>query len=272
MRPQQTSCDHHMPLAHDPQTSSLRQSQEAAASERSKCGGLELELSQAERTVGELRGEVASVKQDLQDALELCNEHETLMEERNRELAAGDAEIRCRQQIALLCLPLFPVHYPTLCVHPLACDSLCFSLFLPLPLSFPLSLSLSLFLFLSSPSFSLPLPLSPLPTSLSLPSSPSLSPSPSPSPSSSLSLCLPSRSLKVERESWSNERSRLIAEQQHLASERDQAIAECDRLMARSANTTSEQSELSRQRQQLMAERDQLVAERQAQRTENEKV
>ena len=57
--------------------------------------GLESELAEAERTVEELRRETVSVKQDLQDALDLCNQHEALMEERNKELEACDAEIRC---------------------------------------------------------------------------------------------------------------------------------------------------------------------------------
>lgn len=62
--------------------------------EQHQSADLEEELDLAEKTVDELRSEMAGVKQDLQDALELCNEHEALMEERNRELASCDAEIR----------------------------------------------------------------------------------------------------------------------------------------------------------------------------------
>ena len=69
----------------------LREAQEGLDSERSKN---ETELGQAESTVEGLRSEVAGVKKDLQDALELCNEHEALIEERNHELASCDAEIR----------------------------------------------------------------------------------------------------------------------------------------------------------------------------------
>ena len=74
-----------------PQTTEL---EEAREGEREKSSGLETELGQAERTVTELRAEVTAVKQDLQDAMELCSQHEALMEERNRELETCDSEIR----------------------------------------------------------------------------------------------------------------------------------------------------------------------------------
>lgn len=61
---------------------------------REKSLSLEMELIQAEKTVTDLRTELASVKQDLQDTMELCSEHENLMEERNRELENSDSEIR----------------------------------------------------------------------------------------------------------------------------------------------------------------------------------
>ena len=74
-----------------PQTTELERAKEE---EREGSSGLESELAQAERTVGELRAEVAGVKQDLQDAMDLCSQHEALMEERNRDLETCDTEIR----------------------------------------------------------------------------------------------------------------------------------------------------------------------------------
>lgn len=62
--------------------------------EKHKTSSLETELSQAESAVSQLRSENTGIKQDLQDALELCNQHESLLEERNRELESSDAEIR----------------------------------------------------------------------------------------------------------------------------------------------------------------------------------
>ena len=67
----------------------------AGEGERRRASGLEAELVHAEQTVGELRAEVAGVKQDLQDVMELCGQQEALIEERNRELETSDSEIRC---------------------------------------------------------------------------------------------------------------------------------------------------------------------------------
>ena len=64
------------------------------ASEQHGSEGLAAELVQAEGEVGKLRSETAGMKQDLQDALELCDQHEALLEERNHELTSCDAEIR----------------------------------------------------------------------------------------------------------------------------------------------------------------------------------
>lgn len=62
--------------------------------EQHKTSALEAELTQAESAVSQLRNENTGIKQDLQDALELCNQHESLLEERNRELESSDVEIR----------------------------------------------------------------------------------------------------------------------------------------------------------------------------------
>lgn len=80
------SCDCHLT-----QTANLRDSENR---EQHKSSGLESELSEAESAVSELRSENTGIKQDLQDALELCGQHESLLEERNRELESCDAEIR----------------------------------------------------------------------------------------------------------------------------------------------------------------------------------
>lgn len=73
------------------QMGSLKESENR---EKQKTSALETELTQAESTVSQLRNENTGIKQDLQDALELCNQHESLLEERNRELESSDAEIR----------------------------------------------------------------------------------------------------------------------------------------------------------------------------------
>lgn len=62
--------------------------------EQHKTSALEAELTQAESTVSQLRSETTGIKQDLQDALELCGQHESLLEERNKELESCDMEIR----------------------------------------------------------------------------------------------------------------------------------------------------------------------------------
>ena len=86
-----------------PQTTELEGEREG---EREKSSNLEAELAQAERTVGELRSEVTGVKQDLHDAMDLCSQHEALMEERNRELDICDTEIRYHHSVFFPCLLL----------------------------------------------------------------------------------------------------------------------------------------------------------------------
>ena len=91
---------------------------------REKSSVLEAELVEAERTVGELRSEAVTVKQDLQNALDLCNEHEALMEERNEELATCDSKIRCAHEkhavqynITLHSIYMYVSIYIRLCIH-----------------------------------------------------------------------------------------------------------------------------------------------------------
>ena len=51
-----------------------------------------------------MRAETSGVKQDLQDALDLCDQHEELMEERNKELEACDVEIRSVSLSVCVCV------------------------------------------------------------------------------------------------------------------------------------------------------------------------
>ena len=67
---------------------------ELQESERTQTEQLLEERREAEEVMVQLRSEAAGLKQDLQDALELCNQHEVLLDERNKELSACDAEIR----------------------------------------------------------------------------------------------------------------------------------------------------------------------------------
>ena len=66
-------------------------------SEQTQTTQLLEERREAEELMVELRSEAAGLKQDLQDALELCGQHEALLDERNKELAACDTEIRYQE-------------------------------------------------------------------------------------------------------------------------------------------------------------------------------
>ena len=81
-------------LAFPPQTQELQQSKEALEVERQRGQSLEADLLQAEQMAGRLQLELTETRQELQEALDLCGQHETLMEERNAELSTMQGEIR----------------------------------------------------------------------------------------------------------------------------------------------------------------------------------
>ena len=55
---------------------------------------LEKELALLEQTAGDLQVELSSSQRELEQALELCGEHEALIEERNGELGSMEEKLR----------------------------------------------------------------------------------------------------------------------------------------------------------------------------------
>lgn len=72
----------------------LRRTREGSQGESERCVSLEREVAGLERTVEELRGELTSSKQGMEDAMDLCSQHEVLIEERNRELGSTEDKLR----------------------------------------------------------------------------------------------------------------------------------------------------------------------------------
>ena len=64
-------------------------------SEKQHSRSLETDLSRAEEVAMELQSQLTSTQQELQEALELCGQHESLVEERNTELSSLETQIRC---------------------------------------------------------------------------------------------------------------------------------------------------------------------------------
>ena len=65
------------------------------ASEKQHSCSLETDLSHAEEVAMELQSQLTSTQQELQEARELCGQHESLVEERNTELSSLETQIRC---------------------------------------------------------------------------------------------------------------------------------------------------------------------------------
>ena len=55
---------------------------------------MEKELTQTDKVANDLQVELTSTQQELQEALDLCSQHEALIEERNTELSGLEAKVR----------------------------------------------------------------------------------------------------------------------------------------------------------------------------------
>ena len=64
------------------------------AEERMKAKSLESELGQSDKAAGGLQADLTATGQELQQALDLCSQHEELLEERNQELCSLEAKNR----------------------------------------------------------------------------------------------------------------------------------------------------------------------------------
>lgn len=62
--------------------------------ESDRCSALEKELTVLEQTAKELQIELGCSQHELEQALELCGEHEAVIEERNRELSSLEETLR----------------------------------------------------------------------------------------------------------------------------------------------------------------------------------
>ena len=75
---------------------------------------MERDFAHAESATSELQLELASVKQDLQEAMDLCSQHEALIEERNSELSTMQSEIR---SVMCVCLQVRLCMCVCVCLH-----------------------------------------------------------------------------------------------------------------------------------------------------------
>lgn len=62
--------------------------------EKGHSASLEKELTQTDKAASDLQVELTSTQQELQEALDLCSQHETLIVERNDELASLETKVR----------------------------------------------------------------------------------------------------------------------------------------------------------------------------------
>jgi predicted nucleic acid-binding Zn-ribbon protein len=63
-------------------------------SEKERTLSLEKELTRTDEVANHLQVELTSAQQELQEASDLCSQHEALIEERNTELNGLEAKIR----------------------------------------------------------------------------------------------------------------------------------------------------------------------------------
>lgn len=55
---------------------------------------MERELTQTDKAASDLQNELTTTQQELQEALDLCTQHEALIEDRNSELGSLEAKVR----------------------------------------------------------------------------------------------------------------------------------------------------------------------------------
>ena len=62
--------------------------------EKKHASSLESELTQTDKAANNLQVELSTAQQELQEALDLCSQHEALIEERNNELGSLETKVR----------------------------------------------------------------------------------------------------------------------------------------------------------------------------------
>ena len=63
-------------------------------SKKEHASSLERELSQTDKAANDIQVRLTSTEQELQEALDLCSQHEALIEDRNSELGSLEAKVR----------------------------------------------------------------------------------------------------------------------------------------------------------------------------------
>ena len=76
------------------QLSEAEQLRSALEKEKERSSSLEKELTQTDTTANNLQAELSTTQQELQEALDLCSQHEALIEERNSELGSLETKVR----------------------------------------------------------------------------------------------------------------------------------------------------------------------------------
>ena len=76
------------------QLAEVEQLRSSLASERERASSLEKELTQTDKAANDIQVELITTQQELQEALDLCSQHETLIEERNNELGSLENKLR----------------------------------------------------------------------------------------------------------------------------------------------------------------------------------
>lgn len=76
------------------QLAELEELRSTLKSEKERASSLEKELTQTDKAANDLQVELTSTQQELQEAFDLCSQHETLIEERNNELASLETKLR----------------------------------------------------------------------------------------------------------------------------------------------------------------------------------
>lgn len=72
----------------------LSSTRKGVQGESDKCSTIERELVEMEETAKDLQSELGTSQQSLEEAMELCSQHEALIEERNRELNSFEEKLR----------------------------------------------------------------------------------------------------------------------------------------------------------------------------------
>ena len=76
------------------QLSEVKRLRSLLEKEKEHASSLESELTQTDKAANNLQVELSTAQQELQEALDLCSQHEALIEERNNELGSLETKVR----------------------------------------------------------------------------------------------------------------------------------------------------------------------------------